>query len=98
MSKLWKVALLAFVAMCAQDVLSTVMVVFEANYNAVMAGVFDVAGWVAGLVCSALALESIIQNGWRNTRSLVLIAAVSLANFFGTVLGVALALALTHHH
>lgn len=96
--RLWKVALLAFAAMCLQDVLGTVMVVFEANYNGVMAGVFDVAGWIAGLVCSALAIESIIKNGWRNTRSLVLIGAVSIANFFGTVLGVALALALTHHH
>ncbi len=85
---LWKVATIAFVA----------MVVEEAHYNWVAAGTFDVLGWITGLVCSALAIESIISNGWRNKRSLTLIAAVSLANFWGTGLGVWMAAALTHHH
>jgi hypothetical protein len=96
-SQLWKVALLAFVAMCANDVAGTVMVVFEAHYNAVMAGVFDVIGWLFSLVCAALAIESIITEGWRTRRSLTLIAAISLANFLGTVAGVAIASALSHH-
>ena len=94
---LWKVAILAFVAMCAQDVMGTVMVIFESQYNAVMAGIFDVMGWIAGLVCAALALEEIITNGWRTKKSLVIIAAVSLANFLGTCLGVAIASGITHH-
>lgn len=95
---LWKVALLAFLAMCADDVAYTVMVVFESHYNAVLAGAFDVIGWCFGLVCSALAIESVIREGWRTRRSLTIIAAVSLANFAGTVGGVAIASALTHHH
>lgn len=85
---LWKVALLGFASMLVEDIFSTVMTVFEAHYRAMPAGVMDVLGWLASLVCSALAIESIITDGWRNKRSLTIIAAVSLANFAGTVLGV----------
>lgn len=94
---LWKVAIVAFAAMCFQDVLATCMVVFEAHFNAALAGTFDVLGWFFGLICSALAIESIIKTGWRTRRSLTLIVAVSLANFAGTFAGVAIAAAITHH-
>jgi hypothetical protein len=94
---LWRVALLAFVAMCVQDVLGTCMVVFEAHFNAPVAGLFDVLGWIAGIICAALALEEIIKNGWRTRKSLTIIGAVSLANFTGTYAGVSIASVLTHH-
>ena len=94
---LWKVAVLAFVMMCLQDIMGTAMVVFESRLNAPVAGLFDVLGWICGLIFSALALEEIIKNGWRTRKSLTLIAAISLANFWGTWLGVAIASALTHH-
>jgi len=94
--RLWRVVLLAFAAMCVQDVFGTVMVVFESRLNAPVAGAFDVLGWVAGLVCSALAIEEIIKNGWRTRKSLSIIAAVSLANFAGTYGGVLIAASLTH--
>lgn len=94
---LWKVALLAFVAMCADDLAFTIMTVSEAHYQALMAGCFDVIGWLFGLVCSALAIESIIREGWRTKRSLIIIAAVSAANFFGTIAGVAVAVGFAHH-
>jgi hypothetical protein len=93
----WKVIALAFVAMCANDVAGTVMVIFEAQYNAVLAGLFDVLGWLAGLICAALAIDEIIQNGWRTRKSLSIIVAVSAANFVGTIAGVALAVSITHH-
>lgn len=96
-TRLWRVVLLAFIAMCFQDILGTCMVVFEARLNAPIAGGFDVLGWIAGLVCSALAIEEIVKHGWRTRKSLAIIAAVSLANFGGTVAGVAIASALTHH-
>lgn len=95
--KLWKVALLAFAAMCVQDVMGTCMVIFESRLNAPVAGLFDVAGWIATLVCSALALEEIIKNGWKTRKSLTIIAAVSIANFVGTVMGVSIGSAITHH-
>lgn len=86
--RLWKVALLAFVAMCAEDLLATAMVIEEAHYNALAAGILDVLGWAAGLICSALAIESIITNGWRTRKSITIILAVSVANFLGTFGGV----------
>ena len=94
---LWQIALLAFAAMAIQDVLATCMVIFEAHFNAPVAGLFDVTGYIAGLICSVLALDSILKDGWRNTRSLVIIGAVSLANFAGTFAGVAIGSALEHH-
>lgn len=95
---LWKVALLAFLAMAVQDVLSTAMVVYESRLNAPVSGGFDVAGWIFSLICMGLALDSILKNGWRNPRSLIIIAAVSLANFTGTYLGIYIAKALTGGH
>lgn len=94
--KLWKVALLAFAAMCVQDIFGTAMVIFESRLNAPVAGAFDVLGWIAALVCSALALEEIITHGWKTRKSLIIIGAVSLANFVGTFAGVAIGSALTH--
>lgn len=95
--KLWKIALLAFLSMCFQDILGTAMVVFEATYNPALAGAFDVVGWFFGLICSALAIESIIKNGWRTKRSLTIIAAVTAANFIGTYIGVYIAAVWNHH-
>lgn len=92
---LWKAAVFAFLAMCLQDVLNTSMVIFESHFNAPLAGVMDQLGWLAGLACSAVALDSIFTNGWRNKRSLVLILAISAANFGGTFSGVAIGHALS---
>jgi hypothetical protein len=96
--RLWLVVLLAFLAMCVQDIFGTIMVVFEAKLNAPVAGAFDVLGWIAGLICSALALEEIIKNGWRTRKSLAIIGAVSVANFVGTYAGVYMSIALTRGH
>jgi hypothetical protein len=99
-------AVVAFVAMCANDILGTCMVIFEARAGAgasvavdsMLAGVFDVGGWIAGLICAALAIDEIIRNGWRTRKSLTIIGAVSAANFAGTILGVWIALSLPAHH
>lgn len=96
-SALWKVALLGFVAMCVQDLLGTAMVIFEAHFDAQLAGLMDVLGYIAGLACSVLALDSILANGWRNRRSLVIVGAVSAANYAGTTTGVLIGKALLHH-
>ena len=106
-SNLWKVLLLAFVAMCLQDIMGTVMVIFEAQAganssnvwaDALLAGLFDVGGWITGLICAALAIDSIIREGWRTHRSLSIIAVVSLANLVGTFAGVFIAIGITPHH
>ena len=90
-------AILTFIAMCLQDVIGTAMVIFESQFNWLLAGACDVTGYFFGLLCSVLALDSILKDGFWCRRSLVLIASVSLANFFGTALGVAITAHLTHH-
>ena len=95
--KLWKAALASFLAMMVTDLLATAMVIFESRFNAPAAGLLDVLGYIAGLICSVLALDSILANGWRNKRSLVIIGAVTIANYVGTSVGVTMVSALTHH-
>lgn len=92
---LWKAAVAAFAAMLVSDIIGTAMVVYEAHYLWLPAGICDVFGYLAGLVCSVLAIDSVLQNGFRNRRSLVLIGAVSLSNFLGTALGVEIVKAMT---
>ena len=94
---LTKAAILTFIAMCFQDVLGTAMVVYEADLNWKLAGIFDVTGYLAGLICSVLALDSILKDGWRNKRSIVLILSVTVANYIGTALGVIFVAHLTAH-
>lgn len=95
--KLWKAALASFLAMMVTDLLATAMVIFESRFNAPAAGLLDVLGYLAGLVCSVLALDSILKDGWRNRRSLVIIGAVTIANYIGTSIGVTIVAALTRH-
>lgn len=93
-----KAALLSFVAMCLNDLIMTAMVIYEAEFNWVAAGVCDILGYIAGLVCAVFALDSILRDGWRSRRSLVLVATISVSNFVGTALGVLLVAHLTNHH
>lgn len=91
----WKVATLAFLAMCFQDVLATVMVIQESHYDWQTAGLFDAAAYIFGLACLALAFDP--KDGFFNRRSATIIGAVSVANYFGTMLGVLISQALNHH-
>lgn len=93
-----KAALASFFAMCIQDCIGTAMVVWESRLAIVPSGMCDVFGYLAGLICSVLALDSILRDGWRNKRSLVLIAVVSWANFVGTGLGVMFVARVAHSH
>lgn len=86
----WKAGILAFIAMMFTDLIATVMVVQEAHYNAPLAGVFDVVGYLTGLVCTILAVGDVLKTGWKNPKSHVVIFCVSIANFVGTYLGVEL--------
>lgn len=92
------VLILAFAAMFAQDVLGTVMVIFEAHYHAAWAAATDEAQWMTGLVTSALAIGSILERGWRSRRSVAIITAISAANIAGTYSGVAIGHALAGAH
>lgn len=91
-----RAAIAAFIAMYATDLISTAMVIYESHYAWLASGCCDVLGYIAGLICSVLALDSILRDGWRNRRSLTLIGAVTLANFLGTANGVLLVKHFTH--
>lgn len=90
-----RLAAVAFLAMCLQDLLATVMVVFEARYNWVGAGLFDMAQWLTWLASSAIAIDEVLKGGWRSRRARTVIIAVSAANFAGTAAGVFIARALS---
>lgn len=87
---LWKAALAGFVAMTISDIIGAAVVIFESRYQWFPAGVTDALGYLVGLLCSVLAIDSILEHGFRNKRSLVLVGAITVANFIGTALGVAL--------
>lgn len=91
LTEFWKLGLLAFAAMFAQDLLYTCMVVMESNFHPVAAGLFDDVSWFAWLASSGIAVETVIKNGWRTKKSVTIIAAITLANFLGTVTGVGIA-------
>lgn len=93
---LWRAAALSFTAMCLQDIVGTGMVIYESRYQIVASGLCDVLQFLAGLICSSMALESIINDGWRTKRSLCLIGIITAANFVGTAVGVILVKRLTH--
>lgn len=80
----------SFIAMYVSDLIGTALVVYQSHYLWLEAGLCDVMGYLTGLVCSVLALDSILHDGWRNRRSLILLASVTLANFLGTANGVLL--------
>lgn len=96
MTPLWIAAIVTFVTMFISDILSTAMVIFEAKYEWFPAGVADALGYLTGLACSVLAINSIFTLGFRNKRSQVLIACAVSATFLGTIAGVFIVKALAH--
>lgn len=83
--------ILAFTAMFAQDVLGTLMVIFESRLNAGAAALMDQLQWMVGIVSGGIAYEAIITDGWWSSRTWAIFAAVSAANIGGTLVGVHLA-------
>lgn len=93
----WQLCIIAFLAMFAEDVLGTVMVVLEASYHAALAGAFDAAGTLAGLASNGIALIQIQKNGIKSFRSIAVICSVLVADFLGTTTGVEIAKAALGH-
>lgn len=91
-----RAAIASFFAMMVSDLIGTALVVYQSHYLWLEAGLCDVFGYLAGILCSVLALDSILRDGWRNKRSLVLLGAITFANFAGTSLGVVILKRLTH--
>ena len=79
-------ALLAALAMIAQDLLLTWMTQSEARNRWVLAGLLDSAGFLAQIVTFGVSIDAIVTHG-LNASTLVILAALTVANFVGTGLG-----------
>jgi hypothetical protein len=80
------IALWAALAMVVQDVLATCLVQAEARNKAGLAGVLDSAGWLAGI--STITISVTALQGHSLALKVVVVAAVTAANFAGSWAGV----------
>ncbi len=82
----WQLALVASLAMLAQDLLLTTLTQAEARDRWVLAGVLDCGGFLAQVTTYGVSIDAIVTHG-LGTRTLVVLAALTVANFIGTGLG-----------
>jgi hypothetical protein len=76
------IALLAALSMIGQDATLTFMVIAENRENWWLAGLLDTAGWLLTLATLHWSLGA-ISGGWT-TEAVIVVGAVSAANFIGT--------------
>jgi hypothetical protein len=81
---IWEIAL-ACVTMILTDVLGVLLVQAEARNHGWLAGWFDTAQWIPGIVCSAITIT--ILQGHSTLAKALIIVFVSMANLFGTKYG-----------
>jgi hypothetical protein len=79
-------ALAAAACMFCQDVLATVMVIAEARGHAHLAAAMDTAGWLAQITTVTVSVNALLTGSW--TAKILVVAAVSAANYGGTYTGV----------
>jgi hypothetical protein len=80
------IALLAALSMVGQDLTLTLMVMAENRDAWWLAGLLDTAGYLLTLATLHWSLGA-LQHGWTS-EAVQIVAAVSIANFFGTGGGV----------
>jgi hypothetical protein len=80
------IALWAALAMIVQDILATLLVQAEARNRAVFAGLLDMAAWLCALLTLSWSIGSVEAHGWT-AHTIVIVGAVSAANFTGTYTG-----------
>lgn len=90
------IALWAALAMIAQDILLTLMVVAENRGRWVLAGLLDCVGWLAQISTIGISVDSIVKHGLTQ-QTFVIIIAVTIANFVGTGLGTLLGRRMKEH-
>ena len=81
------IALWAALAMIVQDVTLTLMVQAEARNRWVLAGLLDSVGFLAQVATYGISIDSIVRHGLTGP-TLVILGALTVANFVGTGLGV----------
>ena len=82
----WQLALVASLAMVAEDVLLTWLTQAEARNRWVLAGFLDCAGFLAQVTTFGVSIDAIVKGG-LDSRTLIVLGALTVANFCGTGLG-----------
>lgn len=70
--------------MAVRDAFGTILTIAEARGRAVLAGVCDAAGDLAGVFVTIFAAGQVIIHGWT-WHSIVVLAAVMITSFVGTM-------------
>ena len=77
---------LAAIAMVADDILATLLVMAEARDRAVLAGILDSIMWLFSMVVTFTTI-TVLQGHHLDTKVLA-VCAITLANFTGSMAGV----------
>jgi hypothetical protein len=80
------IALWAALAMVATDILGTLLVQAEARNRAHLSAILDSAGWLFSIATLSISVAAI--NGHDLKLKIVVLAAVTVANYFGSYAGV----------
>ena len=79
------VVLLAAAAMFLQDLIAVPLTQAEARNRAHLAGLLDTIGWLVAITTTFLSVDTL--QGHDFSKKVGVVVGVSLANYFGTVLG-----------
>jgi hypothetical protein len=79
--------ILAALAMVAQDILGSVMVMCESAGRKWWAGLMDSGGWLVGIATTTISVTSL--QGHDTTQKILVVGFVTIANLLGTAAGVA---------
>lgn len=79
------IALYAAIAMIAQDIIAVPLVQAEARNRAVLAGILDTLGWLVMITTTYISVNTL--QGHDTKEKVLVIVAVSCANFIGTYTG-----------
>ena len=82
----WVLCVLGSIAMIGQDVTLTFMVQAEARDRWVIAGLMDCVGFALQIATFGVSIEAIVKHG-LTSQTLIILAALTVANFVGTGLG-----------
>jgi hypothetical protein len=79
-------AVYAASAMLIQNILGVLMTQAEARNRGWLTGILDSFGWIAAIVTTSISINAI--NGHSLSTKILVIAAVTLSNLFGSLIGV----------
>lgn len=88
MNSIYLIAIIAGAAMLVEDVLGTLLVQANAKGLAWLSGVLDALAWGAGIVTTTVSVSAL--QGHSMLAKVVVISVITVANVFGSVIGVKL--------